>query len=166
MSILHSQAQGTTGGCTSALCRHRRRKMTRVLMSPWPPRMLGRRHQPSPGCHHCIPPLPQLVSMFELSLHFLSPLSPWKRLKAAEGVFGAWDPPKQGAPSMKPGLLEQGSRSLEKGREAKPWLRGVRPLCNGTEDNSAAKFQATWSSLQISQILAKFNKPVHKLKVK
>lgn len=55
---------------------------------------------------------------------------------------------------------------LEKGREAKLWLCGVRPLCNGTEDDSAAKFQATWSSLQISQVLAKFNKPVHKLKVK
>lgn len=67
---------------------------------------------------------------------------------------------------MKPGASEQDSKKLEKGCEAKLWLRGVRPLCNGTEDNSAAKFQATWSSLQISQVLAKFNKPVRKLKVK
>lgn len=59
-----------------------------------------------------------------------------------------------------------GSRRLKKGHEAKPWLCGVRPLCNSTEDDGAAKFQATWSSLQISQVLAKFNKPVHKLKVK
>lgn len=48
----------------------------------------------------------------------------------------------------------------------KPWLCGVRPLYNGTEDDGAAKFQATWSSLQISQVLAKFNNPVRKLKVK
>lgn len=40
------------------------------------------------------PPLcPQLVSTFELFLHFLPPLTPWKRIKAAEEVFGTWDTP-------------------------------------------------------------------------
>lgn len=59
-------------------------------------------------------------------------------------------PLTRAAPPRSPGFQNGNSKRLEKGCKAKTWLHGVRPLCNSTEHGGTAKFQATWSSLQIS----------------
>lgn len=97
-SSIHRQ-RGTTRGCTSAWRRWRkmRMKVARILMSPWSPQMLERGYQPSPGCLRCNPPAtllhPSWFPHLSFSCHTLPPLAPWKRVKAAEAVFGTWDPP-------------------------------------------------------------------------
>lgn len=139
--------RGTTADCTPAWCSQRRRKkMIKTLMSFQPSQTPGRRHQFSSGCHCCIPSLPQQVWAFLV----LSPTSHHVEEHESRRFLALRTPLVRAAPLWSPGLQNGTSERLEQGLKAKLWLHRVRPLCNSTEHRGSAKFQATWSSLQIS----------------
>lgn len=139
--------RGTTGGCTPDWCSQRsRRKMAKALMSFQPSQMPGTRHQFSSGCLCCIPSLPKQVWGFPV----LSPTSHPVEEHESMRVLALRTPLMRAAPPWSLGFQSGNPKRLGKGLKAKLWLHRVRPLCNSTEHGGAAKFQATWSSLQIS----------------
>lgn len=98
---------------------------------------------------------------FQLVVTAASPLFPWSFLVLSSTSHPVEEhesmrrlalrtPIMRTAPPWSPGLQNGSSKSLEKELKAELWLHRVRPLCNSTEHGSTAKFQATWSSLQIS----------------
>lgn len=93
MSILHSQVQGDHRGLHISLMQVEQEEDGQDSHVP-PATMDAWEEVPAfawlPLLH---PPPPRLVSTFELFLHFLPPLAPWKRMKAAEKVFSTRDTP-------------------------------------------------------------------------